>query len=175
MLSYRQIIKKIFQPYVKDAPFPPQLVPDLLKRFSSKEGYRLYPEVLPFFEKLREIRRTPDHDRSRWPWRRTVVGIVTNSDDRVPGILESFGLEIGPRFDPEDDEWEPEPAGVCDIDFVVLSYDVGAEKPHTDIFRARGRSKATPCCTWATTATRMQSERWMPPGRLSLWTGRATK
>lgn len=69
-----------------------------------------------------------------------MVGIITNSDDRVPGILESFGLKVGPRRVGTSDERTAEAASEDDISFVVLSYDVGAEKPGRDIFDAAVRS-----------------------------------
>ena len=134
--SADQIIKKTFQPFLQDATFPSGLITDLLSRFSSKEGYELYPDVLPFFEKLRMIKRDEDHDRDAWPWQRTTVGIVTNSDDRVPFILRSFGLRVGPRFHPNSGSWQTKLEDENDIDFVVLSYDIGEEKPHPSIFHA---------------------------------------
>lgn len=63
-----------------------------------------------------------------------IVGVITNSDDRVPSILSSFGLKVGlcrhgnnaqAPFEAEDD-----------INFVMLSYDVGFEKPRSEIFDA---------------------------------------
>ena len=108
----------------------------MLTRFSSKEGYELYPDVLPFFERLRKIRKQKNHSQTAWPWQRTTVGVVTNSDDRVPHILKSFGLSVGPRFHTASIPWKIDCGGDTDIDFVVLSYDVGEEKPHPDIFRA---------------------------------------
>lgn len=69
---------------------------------------------------------------SAWP--DPIVGVITNSDDRVPSILSSFGLQVGSWrygnlshacFKAEDD-----------INFVMLSYDVGSEKPDTSIFDA---------------------------------------
>ena len=71
-----------------------------------------------------------------WPWDKTVVGVITNSDDRVPDILESFGLKIGPRRVGTPDQRSAEAALEDDISFVVLSYDVGVEKPSRRIYNA---------------------------------------
>lgn len=95
-----------------------------------------------------------------------IVGIITNSDDRVPGILEDFGLMINPRrfaasaeppkvhsksletlFVASDEDSVPspgtnlllrpaDPESHDDVDFVILSYDVGHEKPDRRIFDA---------------------------------------
>lgn len=95
----------------------------------------MYPDVQPFFDRLRQIKLASTKD-SQWPWEHTVVGVITNSDDRIPGILDSFGLKVGERragalqsrpSSSTDDE---------DISFVVLSYDVGCEKPDRQIFDA---------------------------------------
>jgi hypothetical protein len=76
-----------------------------------------------------------------WPFEKTVVGIISNSDYRVPRILESQSLKVSKRradgnspitdFSLGDDL-----DSVDDIDFVVLSYDVGHEKPDRQIFDA---------------------------------------
>ena len=70
----------------------------------------------------------------RLPWD-IVVGVITNSDNRIPGILSSFGLSVSPRrygMDPSISHLKFEE----DIDFVVMSYDVGHEKPSPSIYGA---------------------------------------
>lgn len=126
-----QIIEATFRPFSSKNGLPERVVPDLLTRFSSAAGYKLYPDVLPFFKSLRQI-KAASHGDSAWP--DPIVGVITNSDDRVPSILSSFGLRIGvwrhgneskASFKAEDD-----------INFVMLSYDVGFEKPDASIFDA---------------------------------------
>jgi hypothetical protein len=73
-----------------------------------------------------------------YKWDRIIVGLITNSDDRVPGILESFGITTGPS---RAGVSYPCPAeagtnSTPDIDFAVMSYDVGHEKPDQRIFKA---------------------------------------
>lgn len=91
-----------------------------------------------------------------------MIGVITNSDDRVPSILSSLGLTVGARtagkakqvshdgaqFQPTRDGHAANvtPIGLPtwryfdqldeDIHFVILSYDVGAEKPDPRTFRA---------------------------------------
>lgn len=129
---WSSIISRTFIPFLpKDTPLPNRLVPDLLHRFSSKDGYSVFLDTMSFFQKLRELKNSGND--KEWPWKRTIVGVITNSDDRIPGILESFGLKIGSRrigrrnANLSIDESE-------DINFVVLSYDVGFEKPDKRIF-----------------------------------------
>ena len=94
----------------------------------------LYPDVLPFFKALRQI-KAPSHGDSAWS--KPIVGVITNSDDRVPSILSSLGLRVGPwrhgmdsraSFETEDD-----------VKFVIMSYDVGSEKPDSEMFDAAKR------------------------------------
>ena len=69
-----------------------------------------------------------------------IVGVVTNSDDRVPSILASLDLKISSRRNgttPENhDLSEYEDTMEEDINFVTMSYDVGSEKPAPEIFAA---------------------------------------
>ncbi|KNG49911.1 haloacid dehalogenase [Stemphylium lycopersici] len=137
---WTNIIRGTFTPFLRPGQsFPPALATELLHRYSSREGYDLFDDVRPLFETLRGGKQQQRCSNGAvWPWDRTVVGIITNSDSRVPGILESFGLRVGhPRFGTTTDEKSAGREGlVNDIDFVVLSYDVGVEKPHANMFRA---------------------------------------
>ena len=91
----------------------------------------MYPDVLPFFKALRQLRLPLTGDSA---WSKPIVGVITNSDDRVPSILSSFGLQVG--------LWRHGNGSQAslktehDINFVMLSYDVGVEKPETQIFDA---------------------------------------
>jgi hypothetical protein len=73
---------------------------------------------------------------SPWKWDNTVVGIVTNSDSRVPSILDSFGLTIGSRRIGSIEQRKRDTSVADDVSFVVLSYDVGYEKPDPRVFHA---------------------------------------
>ena len=62
-----------------------------------------------------------------------VVGVITNSDDRVPDILTSLDLKMNPlRYGDQ----RSKVLGSFDIDFSIMSYDVGVEKPDGRIFAA---------------------------------------
>ena len=111
------------------------MVRSLLKQFSTRAGYALYPDVLPFFKMLQAKKKQPDSN-PEWRWDRTIVGIITNSDDRVPEILNSFGLTVGPRRIGTTHQRSNHPPLESDVSFVVLSYDVGFEKPDPLIFEA---------------------------------------
>lgn len=71
-----------------------------------------------------------------WAWDKTIVGVISNSDDRVPSVLESFGLKVGPRRVGTSEERNTQAKLDDDIDFVILSYDVGFEKPDRRMFDA---------------------------------------
>jgi len=136
---WAKVIKETFTPFLyPNQTFPKYLVPELLHTYSSRKGYTMYPDVLPFFRMIQYMkshRRRHGASHGLWPWDKTIVGVITNSDNRVPGILSSFGVNMGPwrYFDTE----TPVPTdGGYDIDFTVLSYDVGVEKPDRRIFAA---------------------------------------
>ncbi|KAH6616607.1 haloacid dehalogenase [Boeremia exigua] len=132
---WRNVIQGTFQPWLEPGQDVPQsLVDELLRRYSTKVGYDIFPDVVPFFQMLKQ-KSSSDAVKS-WPWEKTVVGIITNSDDRVPGILNSFGLKIGPRRVGTPDQRSVDAIAEDDISFVVLSYDVGVEKPDRGMFDA---------------------------------------
>jgi len=121
-----KIIHNTFQPYLKPGQqIPSELAPKLIHRFNSNEGYTLYDDVLPLLRKLRGHPTGGDQ--------RVVVGVITNSDDRTSDVLTSLGVRVNPlRYGGEPADQSEE----CDIDFTVLSYDVGVEKPDKRIFKA---------------------------------------
>lgn len=98
-------------------------MPKLLHRFWSNEGYTIFPDVQPLLQTLRQ------HYSDR-----LVVGVITNSDPRVPDVLSSLGLRVSPlRYG---GETKGDREGQWDVDFTVMSYDVGHEKPDRCIFEA---------------------------------------
>lgn len=63
----------------------------------------------------------------------TVIGIITNSDNRVPDILTSLGLSVSPI---RHGSARRQNQADSNIDFVIMSFDVGHEKPDRRIFDA---------------------------------------
>jgi hypothetical protein len=88
---------------------------------------------------LNQLRATHQHlDSSR-----VVVGLITNSDNRTADILTSLGVRVSPvHYGNNKNQTNASPTAFqnsqaqYDIDFTVLSYDVGAEKPDRRIFTA---------------------------------------
>ncbi|KJZ72283.1 hypothetical protein HIM_08324 [Hirsutella minnesotensis 3608] len=81
---------------------------------------------------LKSLKSRNSHSR----FNKLVVGIITNSDDRVPAVLSSFGLDVSDlRYGVEADPGAFA-QGTFDIDFHCMSYDVGVEKPDKRIFAA---------------------------------------
>lgn len=96
----------------------------------------LYPDVPPLFRLLRELKEAV---REKTATTTITVGIITNSDDRVPSILSSLGLSVGSLrhgTHPACEDTTSRSKEVLDIDFIVMSYDVGSEKPSRKIFDA---------------------------------------
>ena len=105
---------------------PSDLAPRLVQRFASSEGYNTEPHLAA---SLRSLKQAKSRHYSE-----IVTGVITNSDDRVPDILSSFGLFVSPlRYGKGSDKAAV--ASGHDIDFHCMSYDVGVEKPDQLIFR----------------------------------------
>ncbi|WPH02759.1 putative HAD superfamily protein [Acrodontium crateriforme] len=125
---WTNIIHNTFKPLIGSSQkINAELAPRLIERFSSDEGYLLFPHVTRL---IRQLPRT-SHDASG----RIVVGIITNSDDRVPDVLNALGLRVNPtRYGKS--LTEENTSKTYDIDFSVMSYDVGHAKPDMRIFAA---------------------------------------
>ncbi|KAE8356598.1 haloacid dehalogenase-like hydrolase [Aspergillus coremiiformis] len=129
---------------------PEGLVGHLLERFSSKEGYTLYEDVGPFFSRMRAVKT-----KGWGPFDRVLVGVVSNSDDRVPAVLKSLGLRVGewradegvesmrlPGFEERSSLRDGDSSkndDVNDVDLVITSYEAGVEKPSPRIFEVAKR------------------------------------
>ncbi|KAK0286392.1 hypothetical protein LTR35_004827 [Friedmanniomyces endolithicus] len=127
---WTNIIQNTFHTLVGPSPtLTHHLAPALLYRFSSEEAYILLPDVLPL---LQDLRTHPPHGIDR-----IAVGVITNSDDRVPSVLTSLGLRVSPWTYGSGGVKARAPVGeVYDVDFTVMSYDVGFEKPDRRVFGA---------------------------------------
>ncbi|KAF4465805.1 haloacid dehalogenase [Fusarium albosuccineum] len=127
---WTNIIHNTFNPLIEpNQSLPKDLAPKLLHRFASKDGYDTEPNLVSNLKTLRRF-------NSRH-FDKIVVGVVTNSDDRVPSILSSFGLNVSPlRYGTAADPMDFAGGQEYDIDFHCMSYDVGIEKPDKLIFHA---------------------------------------
>lgn len=112
----------------------PALQSDLYDRFSSDRGYRLFDDVQP----LLDIIGLDSYQARTWPPRRTMLGIVTNSDPRVRRILKSLGIKrrralYPPRHAPLSRKGKWIPTKSARMSFVVTSYQARAEKSVADL------------------------------------------
>ncbi|KAH8146526.1 uncharacterized protein LAJ45_09472 [Morchella importuna] len=124
------VITNTFTPLTKSPPLP-SLAHALLHRFASKEAYRLFPDVLPLLNRLKQDTL----------YDTVTLGVITNSDHRVTSILNDLGVGVREYRPTVPGQPHPE-QGVGDsalIDFVAFSYDIGCEKPHRKIFDAARR------------------------------------
>jgi beta-phosphoglucomutase-like phosphatase (HAD superfamily) len=117
------------------------MIKELLDHFSSNKGYRMFDDVKPLLGLIRAARS--GQSALEWPWKSTTVGILSNSDHRVPGILKSYGLRIcGCEENPGEIE-EGLLHSRPDVSFVTMSYDVGFEKPSPRFFQAADEAFAS--------------------------------
>jgi hypothetical protein len=113
------------------------MIHDLMKQFSSNQAYHLFNDVNPFFGFLKTTRSEQHAEEPliEWPWKSTTVGIITNSDPRVPSIIRSLRLSVRREEDAR-------PKSQADISFITMSYNVGVEKPNARIFQAAEKAFA---------------------------------
>ncbi|KAI4758270.1 hypothetical protein E4T52_09537 [Aureobasidium sp. EXF-3400] len=132
---WTEVINKTFTPHHTGS-LPTNLTSTLINRFWCKDGYTLFPDV----SYLQQLSQTPQRQRNAE--QRLVIGVITNSDDRVPDVLSSLGLRVnGLRYNgsPErmaEESRKGEEQEAQDVDFCIMSYDVGVEKPQPEIFKA---------------------------------------
>ncbi|KAF4984795.1 hypothetical protein FZEAL_86 [Fusarium zealandicum] len=127
---WTNVIHNTFTPFLKDSqPLPRDLAPRLLHRFASKDGYDTEPNLVSTLQSL-------GRHKSQMGFENVIVGVITNSDDRVPGILSSFGLNVSPLRSSTGIDPRTVPNQDYDIDFHCMSYDAGVEKPDELIFHA---------------------------------------
>ncbi|RHZ53654.1 uncharacterized protein CDV56_105300 [Aspergillus thermomutatus] len=148
--SFAQALTSTGQGSTVDVAVPDALVSHLLDRFAGREGYVLFDDVAPFLAVMRAVK---SRRRGLGPFERVLVGVISNSDDRVPAVLRALGLTVGdvradqgvesmrlPGFEERDaavgsggrdastiDQ-------VDDVDLVITSYEAGEEKPSRVIF-----------------------------------------
>lgn len=131
-LTPQRVIHETFHSLTPVRPLPASLAPSLLHRFSSAEGYALTDPALPSL--LRAARTAL---AASTVVDKVVVGVITNSDDRVPSILSSLGLRTGPlRAGGLMDAHGGGEGPPWDVEFHCMSYDVGYAKPDGRIFEA---------------------------------------
>lgn len=137
-----------------DTKLPDGMIEVLVNRFAGAAGYTLYEDVAPFFARMRAIRCPRNTQRS---FDRVLLGVVSNSDDRVPAVLKALGLRVGDlRADQDLSSMELPgfeerrgPQNQChsqasskggsdhtdtDLDLIITSYEAGEEKPNRLIF-----------------------------------------
>jgi putative hydrolase of the HAD superfamily len=101
---WRRVVRECFAPYAP-AGFE-KMFQGLWDHFARGAAWMVYEDVTPTFEALRA--------------RGKMLGLVSNWDERLEGILKELGLA----------RW---------LDCVVISHQVGAEKPEPAIFRRAAR------------------------------------
>ncbi|KAL9051220.1 MAG: hypothetical protein Q9162_006147 [Coniocarpon cinnabarinum] len=140
VIKYREwwakVIEKTFETFKNfRRPWPdPDLVDRLFEHFSSRQGYTLFPDVSELFSLIGTAWQAKE-----WAPKRTMLGVVSNSDPRVRPILRSFGLQVDnpglfpPRYAPEHRNDIPNfgPAG---LSFTTISYECGYDKPDERIY-----------------------------------------
>ncbi|KAJ3212562.1 hypothetical protein HDU82_000501 [Entophlyctis luteolus] len=107
-LWWEQVITNTFRHAgIQRQDISPRLVNVLVSHFETADAVNLDPAARLMLQSIKS--------------RKAIVGVISNSDPRTRSILKSLGLFDVPN---------------APIDFVITSYDVGAEKPDRRIFNA---------------------------------------
>lgn len=142
---WMKVIKNIFtdvEPSLSSPAHKEQL-DDLGRRlfhhFSTRDAYKTASDMPKLLQSLKHHSKKLDNPSIN----HVVLGVISNSDDRVGGILSSLGLDVSPlRFQREskqDTHFEsarPVDGKSYDVDFTVMSYDVEESKPHKLMWQA---------------------------------------
>jgi putative hydrolase of the HAD superfamily len=122
--------------------------------------------VEPLFQNLKEFKNGNAFDG-------VIIGVISNSDDRVPAVLKSLGLSVGnvradqgrssmelPGFEERDAaSSQQDQSKDNDIDMIITSYEAGEEKPHKLIFDVATRqAKRFAMNSGTTTASEIEAE-----------------
>ena len=143
---WKTLVNDAFRQVVDEKEIPDHLGEELYSHFTSSAAYELYPDVKPFLASMRGLKQ-----QYADPYGPNVfIGVVSNSDPRVKGILQSLGLRVGMTKAPEAEAitaraqqewseimkspWHDSFDALNDVDFLVTSYEADAEKPDQDIF-----------------------------------------
>jgi FMN phosphatase YigB (HAD superfamily) len=134
---WSQVIQRSLSPLLRTAGPPaadsaPTIARELIRHFATSAAYDLHADARALLLALKAQKQDP---RAEF---KPLVGVVSNFDPRLRGILASFGFALADaRHDPARPEGQlPPPSADDDVDFVVVSYDVGAHKPDAVVFGA---------------------------------------
>lgn len=113
----------------------------LFHHFSTRDAYITASNMPKLLQSLKHHKSNSKLDNPSIG--HVVLGVISNSDDRVGGILSSLGLDVSPlRFQRESkkethfESARPVDGKSYDIDFTVMSYDVEESKPHKLMWQA---------------------------------------
>ena len=115
---WANVVNDTFEPLVLDGQRVPESLPaSLFEHFSGGKGYELFPDTMPFLQQIRQWRQNLRREHGV---DRVVIGVLTNSDPRVAGVLKNLGVAVGDGCGQNFQN---------DLDFVLTSYEIGHEKP----------------------------------------------
>jgi len=124
------LIENTFRPHISEQEREklPLLVPAIINHFWCSDGYERHDDAYRFVQDVKSHRKMLQASGS------VFFGVLSNSDTRLPDILRSFEYKVGNiSANPEFEAGIKTPEDV-DFQFIVLSYDVGHEKPAKEIF-----------------------------------------
>ncbi|KAK3686151.1 hypothetical protein B0T22DRAFT_538342 [Podospora appendiculata] len=138
---WRAVVIETFRPLLPAdrAAVEEVLAPALVKRFATARAYVAAPGVSDLVARREMVLRRLKQGQGLGQVGKIVIGVISNSDERVVDVLRDFGLRVAPvrvGVKPEEKGEGNGKGEEYDVDFCCLSYDVGVRKPDPRIFEA---------------------------------------
>ncbi|KAF3220617.1 hypothetical protein TWF106_006676 [Orbilia oligospora] len=105
-----KVTKRTFTPLLPTSTvtkYPTNLAEALWTHFCTDKGYSIFDGTIPFLWNIKDLKAVATRTRegqADWKYRTITIGVISNSDARVAGVLSSMGIAITHRAMSQDGE-----------------------------------------------------------------------
>ncbi|KAF3232574.1 hypothetical protein TWF192_003085 [Orbilia oligospora] len=105
-----EVTKRTFTPLLPTSTvtkYPTNLAEALWTHFCTDKGYSIFGGTIPFLWNIKDLKTVATRTRegqADWKYRTITIGVISNSDARVAGVLSSMGIAITHRAMSQDGE-----------------------------------------------------------------------
>ncbi|KAF3162168.1 hypothetical protein TWF788_002142 [Orbilia oligospora] len=105
-----EVTKRTFTPLLPTltvTKYPTNLAEALWTHFCTDKGYSIFDGTIPFLWNIKDLKAVATRTRegqADWKYRTITIGVISNSDARVAGVLSSMGIAITHRAMSQDGE-----------------------------------------------------------------------
>ncbi|KAF3086066.1 hypothetical protein TWF706_011785 [Orbilia oligospora] len=107
---WEEVTKRTFKPLLPTSTvtkYPTNLAEALWTHFSTDNGYSIFNGTIPFLWNIKDLKAVATKTRegeADWKYRTITIGVISNSDYRVAGVLSSMGIAVTHRAMSQDGE-----------------------------------------------------------------------